>query len=54
MVVRRVGRAKGKDFVRGEGEGEGEGEVAAQTREEGFWAFVWRRLVEWLWGGGWR
>ena len=52
VVVRRVGRAKGKDFVRGEGEGEGE--VAAQTREEGFWAFVWRRLGEWLCGVSWR
>lgn len=54
VVVRRVGRAKGKDFVRGEGEGEGEGEVAAQTRDEGFGAFVWRRLGEWLCGVSWR
>ena len=46
VVAKRVGGAKAR--------GGGEVAAATQTRDEGFWAFVWRKLVEWLCGLTWR
>ena len=46
VVAKRVGGTKAR--------GGGEVAAATQTRDEGFWAFVWRKLVEWLCGLTWR
>ena len=56
VVVKRAGRSrrrekrKVKARARARARGKGEAVVATQTGDEGWWSWVWRRLVEWVFG----
>ena len=49
VVVKRAGRSRRREKRKARAKARVERE-ATQTGDEGWWSWVWRRLVEWLFG----